>query len=356
MHRYRIVAQISLIFSILNLVLAAPIVVQGIHETRTGKDDSDSGVAQDAAATPKKSDESEAASDKITSPPPSHDAMEGQQDPLSPSGSTSSGYSYDPPLTSDPGPSDPVKLYEWMLERPPRQGLQPLDPPASLHGSASLASPNSLAVSQEISPAENQEEIWIHPPSHVGQPVDQPFLPLPQPALPHWPHPSSSGTLGPSEIQPAPQLMGPDLAPTETNFPPHGTASDGLTPSLEPISGSVPLQHPMPEGLAPSHHSTLDGSPPLTSPSPAETLPDNAEFFNLPDNANFFNKDVMKKIEIAAGVVIVGGAIAAGIVGSKIKHHKHRDYQGTFLLPPSRACFPAGRAPKFYTRFPEKRQ
>jgi len=34
MHRYRIVAQISLILSVLNLVLAAPIIVQEIHDMR----------------------------------------------------------------------------------------------------------------------------------------------------------------------------------------------------------------------------------------------------------------------------------------------------------------------------------
>jgi hypothetical protein len=50
MHRYRIVAQISLILSILNLVLAAPIVVQEIHEARGDE----MVVAEDVPAMPKK--------------------------------------------------------------------------------------------------------------------------------------------------------------------------------------------------------------------------------------------------------------------------------------------------------------
>jgi hypothetical protein len=49
MHRYRIVAQISLILSILNLVLAAPIVVQETHEAH-----GDDAVAEDVPAMPNK--------------------------------------------------------------------------------------------------------------------------------------------------------------------------------------------------------------------------------------------------------------------------------------------------------------
>jgi hypothetical protein len=67
MHRYRIVAQISLILSILNLVLAAPIVVQEIHEARADE----VVVAEDVPATPNMSGELEAASGGSTSRPPS---------------------------------------------------------------------------------------------------------------------------------------------------------------------------------------------------------------------------------------------------------------------------------------------
>jgi len=65
----------------------------------------------------------------------------------------------------------------------------------------------------------------------------------------------------------------------------------------------------MPEGLAPSHHLTSDGSPPSPSSPPTETPPDNAEFFN---------KNMMKKLKTVAGVAIISGVIA-GIAGSQIK-------------------------------------
>jgi len=51
-----------------------------------------------------------------------------------------------------------------------------------------------------------------------------------------------------------------------------------------------------------------------------------------PDDAEFFNKNTMKKLKIAAGVLVVGGAIA-GMVGSQIKHHKHRGYQDSSVDP-----------------------
>jgi hypothetical protein len=89
MYRYRIVTQISLIISILNLVLVAPIVVQGIHEARGDK----MVVGEDVAASgmPKKWRELEAASARSTDPPSSPDAMASPQH--SSDGSTSSGYS-----------------------------------------------------------------------------------------------------------------------------------------------------------------------------------------------------------------------------------------------------------------------
>jgi hypothetical protein len=140
MHRYRIIAQISLILFILNLVLATPIVVREMHEARGD----DTVVAEDVPAMPKRSDDLGAPSDQPTSPPPSPDAMEAPSDrPTSPppppdvmaspqhsslsDGSTSSGYPA-PHLSS----ASSVSGYSWLLDRPPR--LSP-HPPASLHGS-----------------------------------------------------------------------------------------------------------------------------------------------------------------------------------------------------------------------------
>jgi len=60
-----------------------------------------------------------------------------------------------------------------------------------------------------------------------------------------------------------------------------------------------------------------DGSPPSPLSPPTETPQENAEFFN---------KNMMRKLKIAAGVLVIGGAIA-GIAGSQIKHHEHRDFQ-----------------------------
>jgi hypothetical protein len=338
MHWYRIVAQISLVFSILNLVLAAPIVVQEIHEARGDE----MVVAEGLADMQKKWRELDAASDRSTSPRSSPDAM---ASPQHPSSSTSSGYP-SPYLSSDSSDSG----YSWLLDRPPR--LSP-DLPVSLHESAS-PHPSSSGSSQ-IALLE-----WL-----------QEFAP----EIPPSPHPSSSGS---SEIPPSPQLTESDRATTETYSPsdrftpshhpsslstdtlswqyrnpwfsdesmstPYSSASggslsshyllasdgslsshyllasdgslsshylsasDGPVHSLESISGSVPLHHSMQEGFAPS--STPDGSPTSPSSPPTETPPDNAEFFN---------KNMVKKLKIVAGVVIIGGVIA-GIAGSQIKH------------------------------------
>jgi hypothetical protein len=67
-------------------------------------------------------------------------------------------------------------------------------------------------------------------------------------------------------------------------------------------------------GSLSSQYFSADESAPLIPPT--ETPP---------DNAKIFGKNVMKKFGIVAGMVIAGGIIA-GIVGSKIKHHEHRDF------------------------------
>src|ERR1700679_4273707 len=127
MHRYRMVAQISLILSILSLALATPIVVQEIHEARNDE----IVAADDVPAMPEKSDELGAASDRPTSPAPSPDAMASPQHSSLSDGSMSSGYPV-PHLSSDSSDSG----YSWLLDRPPRQSLSP-HPPASSHESAS---------------------------------------------------------------------------------------------------------------------------------------------------------------------------------------------------------------------------
>jgi hypothetical protein len=329
MHRHRIIAQISLILSILNLVLAAPIVVQEIHEARGDE----MVVAEDVAAMPKKWRELEAASDRSTSPratqpgqevqevqdamtSPQHSAdgsvSSGYSAPYLSSGSSDSGYSWllerpprlspnrPPPLhdsdsTSvhpNPGSADgsassrysapylssdeSVSGYSWMLDRPPR--LSPNHPPPLHDLDSTSVHPNSgsLEITPEewFGPAHPLEEIPASPPALL-----QELTPLPQGPQTH---PSSSGS---SEIPPSSQPTGSDRATTE------------------------------PEGLAPSRHLTSDAPPPSPSSPPTETPPDNAEYFN---------KNMMKKIKIVAGVVIVGGLVM-GIAGSQIKHHDSRD-------------------------------
>jgi hypothetical protein len=272
MHRYRIVAQISLILSVLNLVLAAPIAVQGTHEARGDE----MVVAEDVAAMLNKWRKLEAVD---LSPRVFPDAIASSEHGSPSEESIGSGYSTPSLMPSLSQLHPPLEL-----------------PPIPLPFFALLPLP-------------------FHPPLLR-------FPPLPPSPFPPT-HPSSSGTSGPSEIPQSPQHAESDLSSTETYSPPHGfmpshhfSASDGSMPSLEPISGGpVPLRNPTPEGSAPSHHSISD--PPSPS-SPPETPP---------DNAGFFKKNVMKKVGIVAGAVIVGGTVAAGILGSHIKHHKHRDCQ-----------------------------
>jgi hypothetical protein len=204
MRRYRIIAQIYLMLSILNLVLAAPVVVQRIHEAR-GDDDSNTGTKEDVAAMPNESGELpvEAASDRPTSPPsgsssntqevaampnesgkllvdaasdrptsPPSGSPSNAQDVASPQhspsldGAASSGYpapsspnalaeaslQHSPSLdaaassgypTPHLSPASSVSGYSWLLERPPR--LSP-DRPGSQYASASSGSLSSQHV------------------------------------------------------------------------------------------------------------------------------------------------------------------------------------------------------------------
>jgi hypothetical protein len=130
MHRYRIVAQISLILSILNLVLATPIVVQDIHEAR-----GDEMVAADDMTMPKDS-ELEATLDRLTSPHPSPDAM------ASPQHSSLS----DRPTSPSPSPDAMASpQYLSLSDRPTSQSPSPDTMAFQQHSSLSdrLTSPPS---------------------------------------------------------------------------------------------------------------------------------------------------------------------------------------------------------------------
>jgi hypothetical protein len=298
MHRYKIVARISLILFILNLVLATPIVVHEIHKARGDE----VVAAEDVPAMPEKSDELGAASGRPTSPPPSPDAIASPQHSSLSDGSTSSGYPV-PHLSSDSS----VSGYSWLLNRPPRLSLHP---PASLHESASPP-PSSPGSSEIPLPALRQGSSSL---SSMSSEIPAWLLELEQVIIESW----LSQHTGP----------GSDWATTETSSPP-----ERFTPSHHPSSlsstGSVPwhadesISTPYSsasdgslsshyfsasDGLAPSHNSISEGSP--SSP---------------PENAKFFNENMMKKIKVVAGVVIIGGVIA-GIAGSRSKHH-HRDCQ-----------------------------
>ena len=202
MHPYGIVAQICLILSILNLVLAAPIMVQKIHEAREAV------VAEDAAAMPTRKRELEAASDRLTrmSPRSSQDAMASPQH-------SSSGYPT-PHLSSGSSESG----NSWLLDRPPRLSLHdPVPPYPPIPG-----------------PLERQTSL----------PLLLQGLSLPSS---HFPSP------GPPEIPPSPQHPESDRAMAETYSPP-----ERFTPSRHSSSLSSNSWN--------SHSSISEGSPPTETP------------------------------------------------------------------------------------------
>ncbi|KAN0113873.1 hypothetical protein V8E52_007345 [Russula decolorans] len=283
MHQYKIVAQISLILSILNLDLAAPVVVRQIHEARGDM----MVVEEDVAAMPKKWHELEAALDRSPSPRSPADAMASPQHSSSSDGSTSPGYPA-PYLSSDSSDSG----YSWLLDRPPR--LSP-NPPPSLYESAS---PHlSSSGPSEIPPSPQLTE------SDRATATTETFSPSDRLTPSH--HPSSLSTDSLSWRYRNPWFSDESMSTDSTPYlsasggsggspSSYSSALEGPAPSLEPISGGpVPSHHSMPEGFAPSL--TSDGSPPSPSSPPTETPPDNAEFFN---------KNMMKKIGIVAGVII----------------------------------------------------
>jgi hypothetical protein len=157
MRPYRIVTQVSLLLSIFNLVLAAPIVVREIHEARTNPsetvavDDAEGALDGAPPQPPQLSPASpQHSSDGSMSPPPSpvsptaspqHSSDELTPPPSTPAspqhsseGSMDSGYPT--PYLSE---SSSVSGYSWMLQRPPRQDL---NLPPSLQGLDSINFPH----------------------------------------------------------------------------------------------------------------------------------------------------------------------------------------------------------------------
>jgi hypothetical protein len=144
MHRYRIIAQIYLILSILNLVLAAPVVVQRTHGTSSDNlpdvPDLEMGPAEDVAPIPNGSGELEPAPDRSVSPAPS-----------SPNAMTSPKHSLDEsmsPPSSPNAPASPQHSLDGSMS-PPSSPNAPASPQHSLDGSISPhSSPNTLASPQ----------------------------------------------------------------------------------------------------------------------------------------------------------------------------------------------------------------
>ena len=310
MHRYRIIAQISLILSILNLILAAPMVLQEIHEARGDDSKSKTAVAEpeDVPVMPEKPDELEATSTPL---PPSSDSMASPQHSSLSDGSTSSGYPT-PYLSS--ASSDSVSRYWWLLDRPPRlnldipaslqepapstSGTSEVPLPASLHESASpqpsssplpapLHASESLQPSSSLPPAPLHESTSHQPSSspppeslHESAPPGSPELPFPawymHGLVPHRPQsPSGSGPSGWWEWtppRPSSSGSGPSEIPRPMEYlelPPGITQSHhlldwlhGLVPQIlqSPAWWEWPTPHPSQAGSESSEISPPPGS------------------------------------------------------------------------------------------------
>ena len=362
MHRHRIVAQISLILSILNLVLAAPVVVQKIHEARGDE----MVIAEGVAAMPKKWRELKVASYRSTSPRSSQpdNAMGSPQPEV---GSTSSGPSQPEDTIASPqhevestssGPSQPEVAMASPQSEVGSTSSGPSQPKNAIVSPQPEDGPTSSGSSQHEDAIASQQhsdgsESSGYPSPHLSEGssvsgyswlLDRP--PRLSPSRPSSLHDSDWTSVRPNsgvdgmtfeewwrlpflegwwQTPPSSPAPSQELAPLPHG--PHPSGSGTLeTPHLPPqLTGSGPATTE-PEGLTPSHHLasdppppslhlTTDGSPPSPSSPPTETPP---------DNAKFFNEDMVKGLKVLAGGGIIGGAIG-GIVSFGIIHHNSKD-------------------------------
>jgi hypothetical protein len=274
MHRYRIVARIYLILSILNLVLAAPVVVQRMYEVRADDlPDLEMGVAaavEDMEALP---GELEAASNRPTSPlgsPPSPNAMASPQHsldgsmslPPSPNAMASLQHSLDGPMS--PRPSSPNAM---------------ASPQHSLDGSMSPrpSSPNAMASPQHS----------------LGGPMSPPS----SPNVIVSPHHSLDGSA--TSGYPTPHLSS---ASSASGYSWMLERLPRLSP-MRPVSPHATASSP-PGGLASSHNSIPEGSP--------------SENANLPTG---------KKLGIITELAIIGGILGTVWGLHKLSKLTHRDSQ-----------------------------
>lgn len=334
MHQYRIVAQISLILPILNFVLAAPTVVQKIHEAHEDKRH----VTEDGAAMPKEWHNSEfevapdittsphspyspldvmpspqdlSTVDGSTSPHSSLDEIASPQHPSSLDGSTSSGY-VTPYLSSD----ESVSGYSWLADRPPRLSL---DRPPSASSSSALSEMELPEWAQGLAWEAHHPQLFPQAPSpHPSLASSGSEISLPQwwRETVLWTPPDSATA----------ESYSPSDGFTPSRYPSSISSTDSLpwhvenlmfepTPYLSASDGSLSSQYfSASDGLVPSYNSESEGSP--SSPPPPTESP--------LEKTKFLSESMIKKLKIVAAVVIVGSAIA-GIVGSQIKHRDCQD-------------------------------
>ena len=292
MHRYRIIAQISLILSILNLVLAAPIVVQKIHEARDPDDDSENtGTAAISSAATKSG---EAALGELPPPPsePSPNAIEPPRHSSSSSsdGARSSGYSASD-SSSDSG-------YSWWLDRPARPSLHL---PASSYDPASH--PSSSGPSEIPTPRPLHHVLEIPSPNPSSSESSSGLWEISSQSTPAWLD-ELERVLAMHMVLNAPSTE--TDSSSERFTPSHhlSSASSVTIPSTKYASASA--------GSLSSHYfSASEGPPDSPPPSP-------------PENAKFLSENMVKKLKIVGGLAAIG-TIITGIAVPLTKHRADQD-------------------------------